>query len=124
MRFTAFSQWESFHEYMHEHEGQEQPDLVIAEPEFLNPWLESMGESPGVPWLLLSEGHEEVEEDKRLMKYQPLPALLDTVLNASRQPRRKRYTVQGSNPFPLEWCQLREEAARQLCHCIWPSSSV
>lgn len=101
MRFTAFSQWESFQEYMHEHEGKELPDLVIAEPEFLNPWLESMGEGPGVPWLLLSEGHEEVAEDKRLMKYQPLPALLDTVLNTSRQPRRKKVHRPGQQTLSI-----------------------
>ncbi|MGF9697699.1 ParA family protein [Paenibacillus sp. MABNR03] len=101
MRFTAFSQWESFQEYMHEHEGQELPDLVIAEPEFLNPWLESMGGEPGVPWLLLSEGHEDVEEDKRLMKYQPLPTLLDAVLNASRQPRRKKVHRPGQQTISI-----------------------
>lgn len=39
VRFTAFSQEDSFRDHMKEQEGRELPDLVIAEPEFLNNWL-------------------------------------------------------------------------------------
>lgn len=101
IRFTAFSQWEPFRDHMNEQEGREVPDLVIAEPEFLNHWLSHGGETSGIPWLMLSEGLDEVHEDKRLMKYQPLPALLDAVLNACRQPRRKKTHRPGQETLSI-----------------------
>ncbi|KAA2281539.1 hypothetical protein FY526_30715, partial [Clostridioides difficile] len=86
---------------MKEQEGRELPDLVIAEPEFLNDWLNNGGEGSGVPWLMLSEGMEEVDEAKRLMKYQPLPALLDAVMHACRQPRRKKVHHPGQETLSI-----------------------
>ncbi|KLU53324.1 MULTISPECIES: hypothetical protein [Paenibacillus] len=101
VRFTAFSQGDSFKDHMKEQEGRELPDLVIAEPEFLNDWLNNGGEVSGVPWLMLSEGMEEVDEAKRLMKYQPLPALLDAVMHACRQPRRKKVHHPGQETLSI-----------------------
>ncbi|WP_342572203.1 ParA family protein [Paenibacillus sp. FSL R5-0749] len=101
VRFTAFSQGDSFREHMNEQEGRELPDLVIAEPEFLNDWLNNGGEGSGVPWLMLSEGMEEVDEAKRLLKYQPLPALLDAVMHACRQPRRKKVHLPGQETLSI-----------------------
>ncbi|MDK8189361.1 ParA family protein [Paenibacillus sp. UMB7766-LJ446] len=101
IRFTAFSQWEPFNDHMDEKEGRELPDLVIAEPEFLNNWLSNGGETSGIPWLMLSEGLDEVDEDKRLMKYQPLPALMDAVLHACRQPRRKKTYRPGQGALSI-----------------------
>ncbi|MEK4661572.1 ParA family protein [Priestia sp. FSL H7-0729] len=101
VRFTAFSLGDSFREHMNEQEGREFPDLVIAEPEFLNDWLNNGGEGSGVPWLMLSEGMEEVDEAKRLMKYQPLPALLDAVIHACRQPRRKKVHHPGQETLSI-----------------------
>ncbi|MGN7411492.1 nucleotide-binding protein [Paenibacillus sp. SAF-068] len=101
VRFSAFSQGDSFREHMNEQEGQELPDLVIAEPEFLNDWLNNGGAVSGIPWLMLSEGMEEVEEAKRLMKYQPLPALLDAVMHACRQPRRKKIHHSGQETLSI-----------------------
>ncbi|PQP82823.1 hypothetical protein C0Q44_15680 [Paenibacillus sp. PCH8] len=101
VRFTAFSQWDSFKEHMNEQEGRQMPDLVIAEPEFLNNWLSNGGETSGVPWLMLSEGMEEVDEAKRLMKYQPLPTLLDAVMHACRQPRRKKNQRPGQETHAI-----------------------
>ncbi len=101
VRFTAFSLGDSFREHMNEQEGRELPDLVIAEPEFLNDWLNNGGEGSGVPWLMLSEGMEEVDEAKRLMKYQPLPALLDAVMHACRQPRRKKVHHPGQETLSI-----------------------
>ncbi|MFC9707122.1 ParA family protein [Paenibacillus sp. NPDC056933] len=101
IRFTAFSQWEPFRDHMNEQEGRELPDLVVAEPEFLNNWLSNGGETSGIPWLTLSEGLDEVDEDKRLMKYQPLPALLDAVLNACHQPRRRKVHRPGQETLSI-----------------------
>ncbi|MEC0128609.1 nucleotide-binding protein [Paenibacillus pabuli] len=101
IRFTAFSQWEPFKDHMIEQEGREMPDLVIAEPEFLSNWLSNGGETSGIPWLTLSEGLDEVDEDKRLMKYQPLSALLDAVLNACRQPRRRKIHHPGQETLSI-----------------------
>ncbi|MEK4109978.1 cellulose biosynthesis protein BcsQ [Paenibacillus sp. DS2363] len=101
VRFTAFSQGDSFKDHMKEQEGRELPDLVIAEPEFLNDWLNNGGEVSGVPWLMLSEGMEEVDEAKQLMKYQPLPALLDAVMHACRQPRRKKVHHPGQETLSI-----------------------
>ncbi|WP_336759553.1 nucleotide-binding protein [Paenibacillus sp. USHLN196] len=102
VRFTAFSQWDSFRDHMNEQqEGREMPDLVVAEPEFLNNWLSNGGEASGVPWLMLSEWLDEVDETKRLMKYQPLPTLLEAVMNACRQPRRKKMHRPGQETLSI-----------------------
>ncbi|WP_458461589.1 nucleotide-binding protein [Paenibacillus sp.] len=101
VRFTAFSQWDSFRDHMNEQEGRELPDLVIAEPEFLNNWLSNGGEASGIPWLMLSEGMDEVDEAKRLMKYQPMPTLLDAVMQACRQPRRKKMHRPGQETLSI-----------------------
>ncbi|MGQ8871013.1 nucleotide-binding protein [Paenibacillus sp. TSA_86.1] len=101
MRFTAFSQWETFRDHMTEQEEHEMPDLIIAEPEFLNPWLMNGGEATGVSWLMLSEGADEGHETKRLMKYQPLPVLLEAVRNAGRQPRSKRNQRPGQETLAI-----------------------
>ncbi|WP_440117418.1 nucleotide-binding protein [Paenibacillus sp. QZ-Y1] len=101
IRFAAFSQWEPFRDHMNEQEGKELPDLVIAEQEFLNHWLSNGGEESGIPWLMLSEGMDEVQEDKQLMKYQPLPSLLDAVLNACQQPRRKKAHRPGQGTLSI-----------------------
>ncbi len=101
LRFTAFSQWEPFREHMHGQGEREIPDLVIAEPELLNAWLSSGGDTSGIPWLMLSEGNDEVQEDKQLMKYQPLPSLLDAVMNACRQPRRKKAHRPGQDTLSI-----------------------
>lgn len=95
IRFTAFSNEEAFREYMYEQVDREMPDLVIAEPAFLQPWLERAKHDREIPWLMLGEGKEGVQEEKLLAKYQPLPALLDTALNACRQPRRKKQLKAG-----------------------------
>lgn len=101
MRFIAFSQWEAFRNHMDELDEQELPDLIIAEPEFLNPWLMNGGDASGIPWLMLSEGTDEGHEAKRLMKYQPLPALLESVRRASRQPRSKRSRHSGQETLTI-----------------------
>ncbi|WP_340016131.1 ParA family protein [Paenibacillus sp. FSL K6-1318] len=101
VRFTAFSQWDSFRDHMNEQEGRELPDLVIAEPEFLDNWLRNGGEASGVPWLMLSEGMDEVDEAKRLMKFQPLPTLLEAVMHACRQPRRKKMHRPGQETLSI-----------------------
>lgn len=95
MRFTAFSQLEAFTNYMTEQEERDLPDLIIAEPEFLNPWLINGGEASGIPWLMLSEGHEGEHENKQLMKYQPLSTLLEAARNACRQPKSKKNQRRG-----------------------------
>lgn len=101
MRFTAFSQWEAFRSYMDEQTEREVPDVIIAEPEFLNPWLMNGGRESGVPWLMLIEGSEEGSEINRLMKYQPLPVLLEAVRNACRQPRTKRNRRPGQETLTV-----------------------
>ncbi|MCW3793659.1 ParA family protein [Paenibacillus sp. LS1] len=101
VRFTAFSQWDSFRDHMNEQDSRELPDLVVAEPEFLNNWLSNGGEASGVPWLMLSEGMEEVDETKRLMKFQPLPNLLDAVMHACRHPRRKKMHRPGQETLSI-----------------------
>ncbi|WP_434752429.1 hypothetical protein [Paenibacillus amylolyticus] len=101
MRFTAFSQWEAFRDHMTEQEEHEMPDLIIAEPEFLNLWLMNGGEATGVSWLMLSEEADEGHETKRLMKYQPLPVLLEAVRNAGRQPRSKRNQRPGQETLAI-----------------------
>ncbi|MCP1135400.1 hypothetical protein NKT34_19040 [Paenibacillus polysaccharolyticus] len=101
MRFIAFSQWEAFRNHMNELDEQELPDLIIAEAEFLNPWLMNGGDVSGIPWLMLSEGADEGHEAKRLMKYQPLPALLEAVRRACRQPRSKRSRHSGQETLTI-----------------------
>ncbi|WP_145412046.1 ParA family protein [Paenibacillus xylanexedens] len=101
MRFIAFSQWEAFRNHMDEQDEHELPDLIIAEPEFLNPWLMNGGDASGIPWLMLSEGGDEGHEAKRLMKYQPLPALLEAVRRACRQPRSKGSRHSGQETLAI-----------------------
>ncbi|WP_427181491.1 hypothetical protein [Paenibacillus sp. TC-CSREp1] len=101
MRFIAFSEWEAFSSYMLEQAEREMPDLLVAEPEFLNPWLLNVGEHSGVSWLLLSEGQDEGPETKQLMKYQPLPVLLEAVRNACRQPQSRSSARSGRNTLSI-----------------------
>jgi CO dehydrogenase nickel-insertion accessory protein CooC1 len=101
MRFIAFSQWEAFRNHMDKQDEQELPDLIIAEPEFLNPWLMNGGDASGIPWLMLSEGTDEGHEVNRLMKYQPLPALFEAVRRACRQPRSKRSRHSGQETLAI-----------------------
>ncbi|MCK6074804.1 hypothetical protein [Paenibacillus silvae] len=101
MRFIAFSEWEAFSSYMLEQDEREMPELLVAEPEFLNPWLLNGGEHSGVSWLLLSEGQDAEPETKRLMKYQPLPVLLEAVRNACRQPQSRRSPRSGRNTLSI-----------------------
>lgn len=86
---------------MEEQDEHELPDLIIAEPEFLNPWLMNGGDASGIPWLMLSEGTDEGHEAKRLMKYQPLPALLEAVRRACRKPRSKRSLHPGQETVAI-----------------------
>ncbi|PYE45483.1 hypothetical protein HUB98_23695 [Paenibacillus barcinonensis] len=101
MRFIAFSEWDAFSSYMLEQDEREIPDLLIAESEFLNPWLLDGGQDSGVSWLLLSEGQDEGHDTKRLMKYQPLPVLLEAVRNACRQPQSRRSSRSGRSTLSI-----------------------
>ncbi|MNW29247.1 CobQ/CobB/MinD/ParA nucleotide binding domain protein [compost metagenome] len=83
LRITAFSQSESFAQFMEESsENRRLPDVVVAEQAFLDSWSGYMGYEQ--PLLLLSEHGATVDGRAGIAMYQPLPRLLEKILDAGR----------------------------------------
>ncbi|OAB46165.1 AAA family ATPase [Paenibacillus glacialis] len=78
LRVIAFTEVDKFLQYMN---GNERPEVVVAEVVFLTPWLKQ-GEQT-VTWIALDELGQSSLKGPVLAKYQPLPQLLDAILDLS-----------------------------------------
>lgn len=73
----AFSKVEAFLEAM----GEERPDFVLGEPDFLSPWLASE-DGKRIPWAVLGGGEESIAlGGPVLLPFQPLNLLLTAVID-------------------------------------------
>src|SRR4051794_15765918 len=75
IRVVAFTEVDKFLQYMN---GNERPDIVVAEAIFLEPWLEQGDQS--LTWIVLDEVGQSSLQGPVLVKYQPLPQLLQSIL--------------------------------------------
>lgn len=83
LRITAFSQSESFAQFMEESSlNRRLPDVVVAEQAFLDSW--SGYTDCEQPLLLLSEHGATMDGRTGIAMYQPLPRLLEKILDAGR----------------------------------------
>jgi len=80
LRIIAFTEVDPFIKYM---SGNERPEVIVGEVAFLAPWLEQ-GEQT-ITWVVLDEMGQSSLVGPVLLKYQPLPQLLDAILHLSRR---------------------------------------
>ncbi|MDO7907292.1 AAA family ATPase [Paenibacillus sp. JX-17] len=86
IHITAFSRPEAFMQHMSECSGYSKPDLVVGEPELLREWL-AVREAE-VPWRELGQRAAGAAEEHMLGMYQPLPQLLEAMLQAGSGERK------------------------------------
>ncbi|QDY86018.1 ParA family protein [Paenibacillus polymyxa] len=91
LRITAFSQPESFQQYMIEISGMKRPDVVVGEAAFLNLW--TTRENTDIPCLILHEGEQVSDYGQLLLKYQPLSELVSSILETAKQRSNSRKSV-------------------------------
>ncbi|WP_223069071.1 hypothetical protein [Paenibacillus caui] len=84
IQITAFSKPEAF--LKHVSSGANPADVVAAEMSFLSPWMASGDGNKGLPWVCLSESGKEAVEGPVQRKYQPLPELLEGLLEHALAP--------------------------------------
>ena len=78
MRVIAFTEVDKFLQYMN---GNERPEVVVAESVFLAPWL-NQGEQT-ITWIVLDDMGQSSLKGPVLTKYQPLSQLFDAILDLS-----------------------------------------
>lgn len=88
MRVIAFTEVDKFMQYMN---GSERPDVVVAEAIYLEPWLKQGDQT--LTWIVLDEVGQSPLQGPVLVKYQPLPQLLEAILDLSVIPMGRVATV-------------------------------
>lgn len=83
MRVIAFTKLDKFLQYMKEIDRAE---MVVGEAIFLDPWLKQGDQT--VAWIVLDEMGQSSLQGPVLAKYQPLPQLLNAILDLSRSQGR------------------------------------
>ncbi len=78
MRVIAFTEVDKFLQYMN---GDERPEVIVAEVVFLDPWLKQGDQT--ITWIVLDDMGQSSLKGPVLAKYQPLPQLLDAILDLS-----------------------------------------
>ncbi|OAB48375.1 AAA family ATPase [Paenibacillus antarcticus] len=76
MRVIAFTEVNKFLQYMN---GNERPEVVVAERVFLDPWLNQGDQT--VTWIVLDDMGQSSLKGPVLAKYQPLSQLIDAILD-------------------------------------------
>ncbi|MHA0857205.1 P-loop NTPase family protein [Paenibacillus sp. CMAA1364] len=94
LTINSFTSVDTFMEYMNGNEGK---DVIIAEEVFLTPWLQTGEQS--VTWVILHERGQSSLEGPVLAKYQPIPQLLDSILQFTR---RKGIVTRSQNFGEME----------------------
>lgn len=88
MRVVAFTEVDKFLQYMN---GSERPDVVVAEAIFLEAWLKQADQT--LTWIVLDEVGQSSLQGPVLVKYQPLPQLLQAILDLSVSPIGRSATI-------------------------------
>ncbi|AOZ92202.1 AAA family ATPase [Paenibacillus crassostreae] len=92
MCISAFTEVDKFLQYMNGNE-KERPELIVGELSFIEPWLKQSEQT--VTWIVLNEMGQSSLQGPVLSKYQPLPQLLESILDLSRSQSSPRSRAMG-----------------------------